>query len=55
VLVEVDEGLQDLIKEALGLLFGKWLVTLLLHVFLKIELEVLEDQEELVLAVNDLL
>ena len=49
VLVQVDKGLQDLVEEALCLFLGQWLVTMLLHVLLQIELKVFEDEEELVL------
>ena len=55
VLVQVDERLQNLIQEQLRLLLGQWLVSLLLHVLFQIELEVLEDQVELVLAVDNFL
>ena len=54
VLVQVDEGLQDLIEERLGLLLLQGLVSVLLHVLLEVELQVLEHEEELVLRVNDL-
>ncbi len=52
VLVQVDQSLQNLIQEALCLLFGQRLVTMLLHVFLQVEFKVLEDEEELVLRVD---
>ena len=55
VLVQVDERLQNLIQEQLRLLLGQGLVSLLLHVLFKVELEVLEDQVKLVLAVDNLL
>ena len=53
MLVQVDERLQDLIQEQLRLFLWQWLITLLLHVLLQIEFEVLEDQIELVLAVDN--
>jgi hypothetical protein len=49
VLMQVDKRLQNLMEEGLSLFFGEWLVALLLHVLLQIELKVLEHQEELVL------
>ena len=55
VLVQVNQGLQDLVQKALGLLLGQWLVALLLHVFLQVEFQVLKHQEELFLRVDDLL
>ena len=55
VLVQVNQGLQDLVQKALGLLLRQWLVTLLLHVFLQVEFQVLKHQEELLLRVDDLL
>ena len=55
VLVQVDERLQNLVQEQLRLLLGQRLVSLLLHVLFQIELEVLEDQVELVLAVDNFL
>ena len=54
VLMQVDECLQDLIEERLGLFLGQWLVSVLLHVLFQVKLQVLEDEEELVLRVNDL-
>ncbi len=53
--MQVDESLEDLMKETLRLLFRKWLATLLLHVLLQVEFKVFEYQEKLVLRVNDLL
>ena len=55
MLVQVDECEQDLVEEELCLLFGEWLIALLLHVFLQVELQVLKDQVQLVLTVDDLL
>ena len=55
VLMEVDEGLQDLVQEALSLLFRKWLVALLLHVLFKVEFKVLEHKIKLILRVDDFL
>lgn len=55
VLMEVDEGLQDLVQEALSLFFRKWLVALLLHVLFKVEFKVLEHKIKLILRVNDFL
>ena len=55
VLVEVDEGLQDLVQEALSLFFRKWLVALLLHVLFKVEFKVLEYKIKLILRVDDFL
>ena len=55
VLMEVDEGLQDLVQEALSLFFRKWLVALLLHVLFKVEFKVLEHKIKLILRVDDFL
>lgn len=55
MLVQVDECEQDLVQEELCLLFGEWLIALLLHVFLQVELQILKDQVQLVLTVDDLL
>jgi len=54
VLVQVDERLKDLVQEALSLLLGEGLITESLHIFLEIELQVLEHEVELVLRVDDL-
>lgn len=53
VLVEVDEGLENLVEEALGLLAREGLTALGAHVFLEIKLKVFKYQVELVLTVND--
>ena len=55
VLMQVDKRLQNLIQEALCLLLWQRLITVLLHVLLQVELEVLEDEEKLVLRIDDLL
>lgn len=55
VLMQVDQSEQDLVQEALCLLFWQWVVSMLLHVLFEIVLKVLEDQVELVLRVDDLL
>ena len=55
VLVQVNERLQDLVQEGLGLVLGQRLVPVLLHVLLQVELQVLEHQVELVLRIDDLL
>ena len=55
MLVKVDQGLQDLIEEALGLFTRQGLVAMVLHIFFQVELTVLEDEEELVLRVDNLL
>ena len=55
VLVQVNERLKDLVQKALGLLFRQWLISMLLHVFFEVELQVLEHQEQLVLRVDNLL
>lgn len=55
VLMKVDEGLQDLVQEALSLFFRKWLVALLLHVLFKVEFKVLKHKIKLILRVNDFL
>ena len=45
VLVQVDERLQNLVEEALGLLSRKWLVIpLSSHVLLQVVLEVFKHQ-----------
>ena len=43
VLVEIDEGLENLIKETLSLFLRKWLATFRPHILLKVELKVFED------------
>lgn len=55
VLMQVDQSEQNLIEEALGLLFRQGLVPMLLHILLQVELQVLKYQVQLVLRVNDLL
>ena len=54
VLMQVYEGLKDLVQEALSLSLFQWLVSMRSHVFLKIVFHVLEDQVQLLLRVNDL-
>lgn len=46
--VQKDQGLQDLVEEALGLSWGQCLAHLL-HVLLQVVLQVLENQVELLL------
>jgi len=55
VLVKVDKREQDLVEETLRHLPGKRLVSVLLHVLLQVELQVLEDEVELLLGVDDFL
>ena len=55
MLVQIDERLEDLVEEELGLLLGQRLIALLFHVLLEIELEIFEDEVKLILAVDDLL
>ena len=52
VLVQVDQGLEDLIEEALGLIRSQWIISALSHEFLEIVLEVLENQVKLVLRID---
>ena len=54
MLVEVDESLQDLVKETLGLLFGQRLISSRPHILLQIVLNIFKDQIQLVLRVDDL-
>ena len=54
VLMQVYEGLKDLVQEALSLSLFQRLVPMRSHVFLKIVFHVLEDQVQLLLRVNDL-
>lgn len=53
ILMQEHKGLQDLVQETLSL---RWRESrsLLLHEFLEIELEVLEDQVELLLTEQNL-
>lgn len=52
VLVEIDERLQDLVEEALGLVGVEGVVASLAHKLLQVVLQVLEDQVKLVLRVD---
>lgn len=52
MLVQVDQGLEDLIEEALGLIRSQWIISALSHEFLEIVLEVFENQVELVLRID---
>ena len=54
MLMEENQGLQDLVQEALCLLFGQGLVAMLSHVFLEIKLNIFKDKVQLVLGVDDL-
>ena len=53
--MQVNEGLKDLVEEALCLLLGEWLIPVLSHVLFQVKLQVLEDKIELLLGINDLL
>ena len=53
VLMKVNERLQDLVQEALGLLLRQRLVSLLFHVFLQVKLQVFEHKVQLVLRVDN--
>ena len=55
VLMQVNEGLEDLVEEALCLLLGERLIPVLSHVLFEVELQVLEDEIELLLGIDDLL
>ena len=55
VLVQVDEGLKDLVQETLRLGLFQWLVSMRSHVLLQIVFHILKDQVQLLLRVNDLL
>ena len=55
MLVQIDQRLQNLVQKQLRLLFGQWLIALLLHVLFQVVFEVLEDQVELVLTIDNLL
>ena len=54
MLMEVDEGLEDLVEEALCLLLWERGAAVLPHVLLQVELHILEDQVQLLLGVDDL-
>ena len=54
MLVKVDKCLQNLVEERLGLLLWQWLVSVLSHVLLQVELHIFKDQVELLLRVDDL-
>ena len=49
----MDQGLKNLVEEALGLFAGQGLATLSAHVLLEVKFEVFKDEVELVLAVDD--
>ena len=54
MLMQVDQSLQDLVKETLCLSFLERLVSMCSHVLLKIILDILKDQIQLLLGINDL-
>ena len=54
MLVQINQRLQNLVEKQLRLLFGQWLVALLLHVLFQVVFEVLKDQVQLVLTIDDL-
>ena len=54
MLMQVDQSLQDLVKETLGLSFLERLVSMCSHVLLQIILDVFEDEIQLLLGINDL-
>jgi hypothetical protein len=55
VLMQMDEGLQNLVQKALRLLTRQRSLPLRSHVLFQIELKVLKNQIELLLTVNYLL
>ena len=54
MLMQVDQSLQDLVKETLSLSFLKRLVSMRSHVLLQIILDVFKDEVQLLLGINDL-
>ena len=54
MLMQVDQSLQDLVKETLSLSFLKRLVSMCSHVLLQIILDVFKDEVQLLLGINDL-
>ena len=49
MLMQVDECLQDLVQETLGLSLFEWFVSMGSHVLLEIILHILKDQVQLLL------
>ena len=52
MLVQINQSLEDLVEEALGLVGGEGVISTFAHELFKIELKVLKDQIELILRVN---
>lgn len=52
MLVQINQSLEDLVKEALGLIGGEGVISTFAHELFKIVLKVLKDQVKLVLRVN---
>lgn len=52
MLVQINQSLEDLVEEALGLVGGEGVISTFSHELFKIELKVLKDQVKLVLRVN---
>lgn len=52
MLVQINQSLEDLVEEALGLVGGEGVISSFAHELFKIELKVLKDQVKLVLRVN---
>lgn len=55
MLVEVDQGVQNLEEERLGLLLGQGQISARSHEFLQVELHVFEDQPQLFSGVDNFL
>ena len=54
MLMQVDQSLQDLVKETLCLSFLERLVSMCSHVLLQIILDILKNQIQLLLGIDDL-
>ena len=55
VLMQMNQCLQDLVEEALGLLRTKRLIASLAHEFFQVEFYVLKDENQLIFLVNHVL
>ncbi len=49
VLMEVNERLEDLVEEALGLVLWKWLVAIFSHILFQVKFDILEHKVQLLL------
>ena len=43
MLVQINQGLEDLVEEALGFVGGEWVISTFAHELFKVVLEVLKD------------